>query len=225
MVGIFVRTLVVYVVLMGGMHLMGKRQIGELEVSDLITTLLLSEIATLPIENPGVPVLHAIIPIVTLVTIEVVVAVALCRFPRLRRRMEAPPSILICRGRLDQSQLSRNRLSVEELFAGLRQQGIADPSEAEYVIMEKNGKLSVIPKQANRNATVKDVKGECVERGMMHMIVSDGVVNRTNMALLRRDGTWLSGVLQEHELELSELCYLMCNDVGEVIWQKKEVRR
>ena len=224
MVGIFVRTLVVYVILMAGMRLMGKRQIGELEVSDLITTLLLSEIATLPIENPDVPVLHAVIPIVTLVTIEVIVAVVLCRCPRLRQRMEAPPSILICRGKLDQSQLSRNRMSVEELFAGLRQQGISDPSEAEYVIMEKNGKLSVIPKQAHRNATVGDVDGETVERGMMHMIVSDGAVNKTNMSLLGRDGKWLSGVLEEHGLMLPELCYLMCNDVGEVIFQKKEVR-
>ena len=221
MLGVFVRTLVVYGILMGAMRLMGKRQIGELEVSDLITTLLLSEIATLPIENPDVPVLHAIIPILTLVTLEVVVSVLMCRYPLLRRGLEAPPSILVCRGELDQSQLSRNRMSVEELFAGLRQQGISDPREVEYVIMEKNGKLSVIPKQPYRNATVSDVAGDTVERGMMHMLISDGKLNSYNMALLGRDEAWLRGILAEHRVRVEELCYLMCNDVGEVIWQRK----
>ena len=222
MLGIFVRTLVVYIVLMGAMHLMGKRQIGELEVSDLITTLLLSEIATLPIENPEIPVLHAAIPIVTLVTLEVVMSVLMCRYPGLRRRLEEPPSILICRGELDQSQLALNRMSVEELMAGLRQQGVADVREVEYAIMEKNGKLSVIQKQAHRNATVSDVGGSLEESGMMHILISDGKINHYNIRLLGRDEAWLTSLLTQRGLRAERLCYLMCNDLEDVIWQKKE---
>ncbi len=222
MIGILVRTLVIYVILMGAMRLMGKRQIGELEVSDLITTLLLSEIATLPIENPDIPVLHAVIPIITLVTLEVCMATLLSRFPGLRQKLEAPPSILICRGKLNQSELLRNRLSVEELFAGLRQQGIGDPGEVEYAIMEKNGNLSVIPKKQYSTVTVDDMKLGAVESGIMHILVSDGKINHYNLKLLGRDEAWLDGLLIEHRVSRNEVLYLMCNDVGKVDVVRKE---
>ena len=171
MVGIFVRTLVIYLFLTAAMRLMGKRQIGELEVSELITTLLISEISTLPIENPDIPVLHAVIPVVTLTTLEVVMATLLARSPALRQKLETAPSMLICRGNLDQAELVRNRMSVEELFAGLRQQGIADPGEVYYAIMEKNGQLSVIPKAEHRPATLGDLKSEARESGIAHLLV------------------------------------------------------
>ena len=202
MIIVFIRTILIYLMVTGAMRLMGKRQIGQLEVSELITTLLLSEIATLPIENPEVPVLYAVIPIVTLLTTEVCMAVLLSRFPKVRKKMEAPPSMLICDGHLDQRELLRNRLSIEELIASLRQQGVGDPNEVAYAILEKNGQMSLILKEEHRPVTLSDLSKTPKREGMMHLIISDGEINEYNLTLLGRDEAWLSALLQKKHLFL-----------------------
>lgn len=222
MITVLIRTILIYLMVTGAMRLMGKRQIGQLEVSELITTLLLSEIATLPIENPEVPVLYAVIPIVTLLTTEVCMAVLLSRFPKVRKKMEAPPSMLICDGHLDQRELLRNRLSIEELIASLRQQGVGDPNEVAYAILEKNGQMSLILKEEHPPVTLSDLSKTPKREGMMHLIISDGEINEYNLKLLGRDEAWLSALLQKKHLAQSEVLYLLCNDAGKVSVLKKE---
>lgn len=222
MITVLIRTILIYLMVTGAMRLMGKRQIGQLEVSELITTLLLSEIATLPIENPEVPVLYAVIPIVTLLTTEVCMAVLLSRFPKVRKKIEAPPSMLICDGHLDQRELLRNRLSIEELIASLRQQGVGDPNEVAYAILEKNGQMSLILKEEHRPVTLSDLSKTPKREGMMHLIISDGEINEYNLKLLGRDEAWLSALLQKKHLRHSEVLYLLCNDAGKVSVLKKE---
>ena len=222
MITIFIRTILIYLMVTGAMRLMGKRQIGELEVSELITTLLLSEIATLPIENPDIPVLYAVIPVVTLLTFEVVMAVLLSRLPRFRRKIESSPSMLIRNGYLDQGELLRNRLSVEELIASLRQQGVGDPEEVAYAILEKNGQMSLILKEEHRPLTPADLSMSPERAGMMHLVVCDGVINEYNLKLLGRDGAWVSAQLQSRGLRQDEVLYLLCNDAGRISVLKKE---
>ena len=222
MITIFIRTILIYLMVTGAMRLMGKRQIGELEVSELITTLLLSEIATLPIENLDIPVLYAVIPVVTLLTFEVVMAVLLSRLPRFRRKIESSPSMLIRNGRLDQGELLRNRLSVEELIASLRQQGVGDPGEVAYAILEKNGQMSLILKEEHRPLTPADLSMTPERVGMMHLVVCDGVINEYNLKLLGRDGAWVSAQLQSRGLRQDEVLYLLCNDAGRISVLKKE---
>lgn len=225
MITIFFRTLLIYLLLTGAMRLMGKRQIGELEVSELIITLLLSEIAALPIDNQEIPVLYAVIPSVTLLTLEVCTSAVLMKFPRLKRRVSSAPSMLICQGKLNQRELLKNRLSVDELFAGLRQQGVSDPEEVEYAIMEKNGSLSVILWEAYRPATAKDLSVAGKEAGLMHILISDGVPNRHNLTLLGRDEDWLRGELAERRLEMEKVLYFLCNDAGKIEIMEKEAGR
>jgi uncharacterized membrane protein YcaP (DUF421 family) len=222
MITVFFRTLLIYLMVTGAMRLMGKRQIGQLEVSELVTTFLLSEIATLPIENPDIPVLHAIVPVVTLLTLEVSMALLLSRSSRLRRKLEAPPSMLICKGRLDQKELLRNRLSVEELLAGLRQQGVSDPEEVDYAILEKNGQLSVILKEPYRPATVKDAGLSVGHEGMMHVLISGGTVNEYNLRLLGKNREWLEGVLKRKKARREDVLCLLCNDAGKIELLRKE---
>lgn len=222
MITVFIRTLLIYLMVTGAMRLMGKRQIGQLEVSELITTLLLSEIATLPIENPEVPIMYAVIPTVTLLSLEVCMAAVLSRRPRLRRRVEAPPSMLIRNGRLDQRELLRNRMSVEELFSGLRQQGVGDPSEVRYAILEKNGQLSVILGAEHRPATVGDLSLKTKEAGMMHIMISDGAINEYNVKMLGKDTAWVEKTLNKHGVARDDVLYLLCDDAGKTILEKKE---
>jgi uncharacterized membrane protein YcaP (DUF421 family) len=219
---IFIRTILIYLMVTGAMRLMGKRQIGQLEVSELITTLLLSEIATLPIENPDIPVLYAVIPVVTLLTFEVVMSILLSRLPRFRRKIESSPGMLIRNGYLDQRELLRNRLSVEELIASLRQQGVGDPGEVAYAILEKNGQMSLILKEEHRPLTPADLSMAPKREGVMHLVVCDGVINEYNLKLLGRDGGWVSALLQSRGLRQDEVLYLLCNDAGRISILKKE---
>lgn len=217
MIPVLFRTFIVYLLLHIVMQLMGKRQIAELEMSELITTLLLSELAVLPIENVNVPLAYAIVPIVTVVTLEIGSSVLLTHSGTLRARSANTPGILICRGEIDQQALSDNRMSLDEFFAALRQQGIADPREVEYAILETNGALSVIPRTEHRPVTPSDLAQSPAERGIMHLIVSNGAVNRRSLSLLGKDTAWLESLCRKRGLPLRDIFCLMCDDSGQSV--------
>ena len=139
------------------MRLMGKRQIGQLEVTDFVTTLLLSEIATLPLEDPDIPIINALIPMITLLTFEVVSSTILCRTPRLKNLFSSRPGFLIRNGKLEQKEMIKNRISPDELMSELRQNGYTELSEVAYAIIEQDGTLTVIPRSENRAVTPKDI--------------------------------------------------------------------
>ena len=146
MITLIFRTLLVYIFLIIIMRLMGKRQIGELEVTDLVATLLLSEIASLPITDPNIPVLHAIIPMIVLLSLEVFSSYILIRVPKLKNFLSAAPTILIKDGILDQAALVSTRLSIEELMGEIRQQGFGSFACVWYAILEKDGRLTILPR-------------------------------------------------------------------------------
>ena len=213
---IFIRTILIYIILLGSMRLMGKRQIGELEVADLVTTLLLSEIAAVPVANPEIPLSHAIIPIITLLSMEVTVSLIMTHCPRWKSIGSARPNVLIRRGVLDQKEMDKLRISVEELISELRQLDITDLREVDYAILEQNGKISVIPKAENRQPTVKDLGLTATDSGIMHIIISRGVVNRYNLKQMGLDNLWLQKKLKEHHCHAKEVFLMTVNDGGEV---------
>jgi len=129
---IFIRTIIIYGCLLISMRIMGKRQIGQLDVSDLISTLLISEIASLPIENPDIPIIYSIIPLITLLTFEVTSSTILSRSQFMKNIFTPRPSFLIKDGEINQSALRKNRISIDELISKLRQQGIYDIQEIKY---------------------------------------------------------------------------------------------
>ena len=123
---ILIRTVIIYVVLVGAMRLMGKRQLGQLEVSDLVSTLLLSEIAALPIENHSIPLVYAIIPIILVLAAEVFSAALLSRFPGLKNILSTRPTVLVKMGKPREDELKRARISADELMVALRRAGSTD---------------------------------------------------------------------------------------------------
>ena len=161
MTTIFIRTVIIYVVLLTSMRLMGKRQIGELEISDLITTLLVSEIASLPLTDTSIPVSHAIIPIILLLTFEVISSTLLMKIPPIKKFISTRPTTLIDNGRLCPEQMKKVRLTVDELMSEIRQNGISDIDEVQYAILEQNGKISVIQKPEFRPPSARDMNTPC----------------------------------------------------------------
>ena len=216
MVTILIRTLVVYFFLIATMRFMGKRQLGELEISDLVTTLLLSDIATLPITNTDIPLSHALVPILTITSLEVVLSGLLLKIPILKRILSVRPAILIRHGKPDSSAMASVRVSAEELLSQLRQKDIADPSEVEYAILEPNGQISIVKKASQKEATAADLGLSPTERGMMHLLVCDGEINRRNLSLAGWDEARLFRELTRRKIDLSDVFLLLADDGGRV---------
>ena len=168
------------------MRILGKRQLGELEISELIVTILLSEIASMPISNQDIPLSYAIIPLITITFIEVLFSFLLSRFSILKNILSSPPSTLIYNGRINQNELQKNRISPEELLSELRLKNIPDPTHVEYAILEQNGMLSVLPKIEHQQATLEQLKITDAETGLTHIIISQGQWNKYNLSLLNK---------------------------------------
>ena len=222
MVTILLRTLIVYITLILIMRLMGKRQIGELEVTDLVTTLLISEIAALPITNHELPVLAAVIPMITLLGLEVLSSWILVRFPRLRLLVSATPTVIIRNGHLKQSALLELRLSLEELMSEIRQQGLVELSQVDCAILEKNGKLTILPKAEFSPPTAGQLGLQPPRDELMHIVYCNGVFSKKGLALIEKNIDWLERELLRHNLCKEDLFCITANASGKLFWLKKE---
>lgn len=222
MITIFLRTVIIYIVLMLSMRLMGKRQIGELDVSDLVTTLLLSEIASLPITDSNIPLSHTIIPMVTLVTFEVVSSYLLVRFPTIKNLLSTRPTVLINKGKLDRGAMLSVRLSPDELVSELRQQGICEISEVQYAILEQNGKITVIPKAPYKPPTAKQLNVPTQESGVSHIVVCEGKINPTSLSRLNLTRSDIMKELDSRGIALDSIYIMMINDSNEISIIRKD---
>ena len=222
MLTILIRTLLVYVILIATMRLMGKRQLGELEISELVTTLLVSEIASLPIVDQNLPLVYAVIPLVTILTLEVVLSVILLKCPRLKNMASTRPSVLIRHGRVDQGELCRNRISIDELISEVRQAGFSTLDEIDYAIVEQNGKISILPKKSAQPPTCEELGLRSEENGIVHVLIADGHKNLYNLKLLGIDNAALSQLLKKEALREQDVFFLGCDDTGKFYWIRKE---
>ena len=215
MTTIIIRTLIVYAVLMIAMRLMGKRQIGELEVSDLVTTLLISEIASLPITDSSIPLANAVFPIIILITLEICSSALIVRFPKLKGMFTTRPSTLIKNGVFCRRAMISCRITVDELITELRQNGYSDVDQVLYAILEKNGKITVIPKAKYAQPTVKDLQLKAVESGIYHIVIDNGTVNRHGLLEVGLTQGQLDAKLRKVGSSISEVYLMMISDSGE----------
>lgn len=216
MVTIFFRTLLIYLILITTVRLMGKRQIGELEVTDFVTTLILSEIASLPVTDTNIPISHALIPMITLLFLEVVSSVILIRVPKLKTLVSARPTVIISKGILNQSSLKSIRISMEELMGEIRQQGYSSLEQINDAILEKNGKFTILPKPAYATPTTKDLGLTEQEDPLMHVVFSDGKCNRAGLSIIQKDENWLMERIREKGYTTKELFCVTANRQGDL---------
>lgn len=163
------------------MRLMGKRQVGELQISELIVTIMLSDFAATPIYETDIPFAYAIIPILLLLSVEVILSFIILRAPKLKILLGGRPSLIIKNGQLDQKELSRQRMCLSELIASLRQQGVSDIGDVDYAILEENGKLSVFKKASCSPPSAADCGINVYEKGVAHPLIIDRTVIERNL--------------------------------------------
>lgn len=214
MLTIFLRTVVIYIFLTVTMRFMGKRQLGELDVGEFVITILLSEIASLPITNPEKTLLDAVIPIATLAALEILTSSLILKFPKFKKLISSKPSVIIAHGRLDKKEMRRVRISVEDLVSQIRQNGIFEIDEVDYAILEENGKMSIIPKARNRQPDMSDLNLETADTGIMHIIISDGIINTHTLKTVKLEERRLLKLLSSRSITPSDVLCMTINDAG-----------
>ena len=215
-------TVLIYLFLLIVIRLMGKRQIGELQTSEFIITILLSEIASAPITTEQFPLVHGLVSVLILLALELLISSALLRFNGLKRLFYGSPSIVIRRGVIDVREMRRNRMEIDELLSELRQKGFSDPSDVYYAILEDNGKLSVFPAASKAPAVPADLNLTPDEHGIAHVCVVDGRVIDKNLALVGWDRARLDRELARRSLDVSHVFVFTVDDLGQITCVKKE---
>lgn len=214
MLTIFIRILLIYILLILTLRFMGKRQIGQLQLSELVTTILLSELAVQPITDENIPLSFAVIPIATLISLEVMISFAVTKVPFLKPLFDGKPSILINRGNIDLKEITRVRISMEEFLSQLRISGIADISDVDYAILEQNGQLSVIPKRNESPPTCRELSKNVRETGISHALIVDSKISKFDLGLIGKDEKWLFDRLRKNGVNINEVFLFAVNDDG-----------
>ncbi len=221
---VLIRTIILYFIIVLGTRIMGKRQLGELQPSDLVITILISNIATLPIEETEIPLVTGIIPILTLVCFEVFSSALSLKSPLARRLISGRPIVIIQNGRLNQKEMRDLRFSLDDLMEQLRGSGIFDLSEVQLAIVETTGKLSIYQKFPYRPATAQtlQIPPPPGQDNPPRVIISDGVLQKKALAACNLSERWLAGVLQAEGCTVQEVFLLSAGSGADYLLVKKE---
>ena len=218
----YLRTILLYLVLLSCIRLLGKRQIGQMEASEFVVAMLVADLAAIPMQDVAIPLYSGLVPIVTVLGAEMILSCLSLRSIRLRKLLCGKPVILIENGRILQSNLRRTRVNIDELMGQLRLKDILDVRSVQYAILETNGNLSVFPYPAEVAPSAKDLNVHPKERYLPVTIVSDGRLLEDNLRLSGRDGQWLRSTLGEYRATVAGTWLLTVDKAGHVLWLGKE---
>ena len=217
------RTIILYILIIAGVRLMGKRQVGELEPSELVLSLIIADLASVPMQDYGIPLLTGVVPILTLLAVTMILSVLTMKSVRFRAVVCGRPSMVIRNGVVDQTEMAKNRLTVDELLEELRIQGYTDLSTVKYAILETNGQLSVLPYANQKPPTARELKVAVEEGGLPRVVVSDGKLLERNLKALGHDRPWLDRQLSQRGCtDVSKVFLLLVDEADAVYFVKKE---
>ena len=217
------RTVILYVFIIIAIRLMGKRQISDMQPSELVVTLVVSDIASLPMQNTSQPLLSGVIPVLVLVSLEIAASALMMKSRVFRRLICGNPVVVIEDGKLLQKQLKRLRMSVDDLFAQLRQQDIFSIDEVQYCIVETNGSISVLEKPQNRVPTAQDLGVTIEDNKLEAVVVCDGEMLDDGIELCNGTRNQVCKILNENNKELNEVFILTLDGNGKYNLIQKEV--
>ena len=222
----FLRTIILYILIIAGVRLMGKRQVGELEPSELVLALLIADLAAVPMQDFGIPLLSGIIPILTLLCITMAISVLTMRSVRFRAVICGRPSIIVEDGKIVQKEMKRNRFTVDELMEELRMKGVTDISTVKYAILETNGQISVLPRAGDLPVTAAQMGIQTADPGLPVVVINDGRVLDHNLRARGLNRTWLDRQLRAHHVRRSSDVFLLTVDEqNQVYLAEKEGKR
>lgn len=219
---ILIRSILLYVLVIFAVRLMGKRQLGELQPSELVITILVSNIATLPIEDVNIPVIVGITPILAMVCFEVTVSWLCLRFPKIRKFISGSPKVVIKEGKIDRQAMLDLRFSVDDLMMALRGSDIFDLSEVQYAIVETTGSMSVMRKQSEDTPTRGEIDLKAENTDPPQIIVSDGIIQSTAIKSLGFDSEYAERTAIGLGVKTSDIFIMTADRSGNCFISKKQ---
>jgi len=220
-----IRTLILYLVIIVGIRMMGKHQVGELEPSELVLSLIIADLAAVPMQDYGIPLITGLLPILALLCLTMIFSILTMKSVTFRTLLCGRPSIIIRNGLVDQREMARNRLTVDELLEELRTKGYLDPSAVKYAVLETNGQLSILPFADQKPPTAKQLDVEVAECSLPLVLISDGKLLEHNLAALGRDRTWLNKQLTRRNCrDIRRVFLLLADDAGQFYLVRKDGR-
>ena len=218
----YFRTVILYLVLIGVIRLMGKRQIGQMEPSEFVVTMLVANLASIPMQDSGIPLYSGLVPILTVLGLELVLSALALRSIFLRRLFCGKPVILVENGKILQENLRKTRITLDELTGHLREKDVLDIYSVQYAILETNGNLSVFPYPKDRPASAKEAGIMAKEQHLPITLVEDGYLFRNNLALTGKTEEWVCKTLKQKGATLSQTWLLTVDSADRVVFLRKE---
>ena len=209
---VLIRTVVLYLFIVVGIRLLGKHQIGQLEPSELVLTLIIADLASVPMQDNGIPLLSGLIPIVVLLSLSTILSVLCTKSIRFRALLCGRPSIIVENGKVLESELRKNRLTLDELMEELRIQGYADFKSIKFALLETNGQLSVLPCASDKPVTAAQMGLHPEETGLPVVLISDGRLLSHNLKGMGYEDIWLEKQLTAHGLHSHRQVFLLTVD-------------
>lgn len=214
-----IRTLILYGTVIISMRIMGKRQLGELQPSELVVAIMISDLASVPMQAIDIPILSGIIPVLTLIVAEVLMSYMSLKSKRIRKFLSGEPSIVIYDGRINEKELAKLRFNVDDLLEELRLNNCHDISDVAVAVIETSGKLSVIPKDKARGVTVEDmnIKNPRHE-GLPYTLISDGTINREELKRSGKSIEWLKSELEKRGISSIRRVFIASLDAEDELY-------
>lgn len=209
----FIRTVILYAVVIFAMRVMGKRQIKEMQASEIVVTLMISNIAAMPMQEVGISIFTGIIPIITLVVTEIAMSYIMLKYRPFRQLISGAPVVVIEKGEVNQAAMRSLRLSNEDLFEELRKKDIFNPDTVEYAIMETDGALSVLLKSGDLPLTASQAGKDNGKDSLNALIVSDGEIQTDAAKLTGWTNEKIKKTLRSQKVVLSDV-FIMYGDNG-----------
>ena len=219
----YFRTIVLHLLLISVIRLMGKRQIGQMEASEFVVTMLVANLASIPMQDSGIPLLSGIVPIVTVLGVELVLSALSLKSVWLRKLLCGKPVILIENGNILQQNLRKTRVTLDELTGHLREKDVLDIQSVQYAILETNGNLSVFPYPKERPASAKEAGIPTKKQYLPITIISDGQLLPENLVKAKKDSRWVQTVLQQHHAQLQDTWLLTVDGGDHILFYRKEL--
>lgn len=219
---IFFRAIILYIFVLIVMRLMGKREIGQLQPFELAISIMIADLATIPMSDIGVPIFNGLIPILGLLVMHLLISLVNLKSIKAREFICGKPTILIYRGRIDEKALKKERFTVNELEERLRGNNIVNLGDVEYAILETSGQVTVIQKPEKRTTTPEDFNIVPEYEGIPYDLVVDGKVMNQNLQLIGKNYNWLKKQVEKFDMKPEEALVVTYDGKGQIFCQKKE---
>ena len=222
MLATFIRSIIIYIIVLIVMRLMGKREIGQMQPFELAISIMIADLASIPMTDIGIPISNGIIPILGLLVMHLVISVLNIKSSKIREFICRKPTVLINKGRIDENQMRKERFTLNELEEKLRSNNVMNIGDVEFAILETSGDISVIQKPNKRTTTPEDFNIMPDYEGMTYNLVIDGKILNENLKLIDKNYDWLKKQTQKFQMIPEESLIVTINEKGNIYCQKKE---